>query len=114
MTWKTRMGGFLTKSDHLFLINKMKTNRNDNPTIVHEVQSDFVCLKENFGINSKMFRGDARNGFEISKGDARNGFEISKGDASYMNKSDAPSATSVSRVIYKCEFDKWSPNESMR
>ena len=103
MTWKTRMGGFLTKSDHLFLINKMKTNRNNNPTIVHEVQSDFVCLKENFGINSKMFRGDARNGFEINKG-----------DASYMNKSDAPSATSVSRIIYKCEFDKWSPNESMR
>ena len=97
MTWKTRMGGFLTKSDHLFLINKMKTNRNNNPTIVHEVQSDFVCLKENFGINSKMFRGDARNGFEISE-DARNGFEISKGDA----------------TKYKCEFDKWSPNESMR
>jgi hypothetical protein len=101
------MGGFLTKSDHMFLINKMKTNRNNNPTIVHEVQSDFVCLKENFGINSKMFRGDAsikhfeiskdaRNGFEISK-DARNGFEISK-DA----------------TKYKCEFDKWSPNESMR
>jgi hypothetical protein len=103
------MGGFLTKSDHMFLINKMKTNRNNNPTIVHEVQSDFVCLKENFGINSKMFRGDARNGFEISKGDAsikhfeiskdaRNGFEISKGDA----------------TKYKCEYDKWSPNESMR
>ena len=84
----------------------MKTNRNDNPTIVHEVQSDFVCLKENFGINSKMFRGDARNGFGISEGDARNGFGISEGDA--------PSATSVSRVIYKCEYDKWSPNESMR
>jgi hypothetical protein len=81
------MGGFLTKSDHMFLINKMKTNRNNNPTIVHEVQSDFVCLKENFGINSKMFRGDARNGFEISEGDA---------------------------TKYKCEFDKWSPNESMR
>jgi uncharacterized protein YigE (DUF2233 family) len=90
------MGGFLTKSDHMFLINKMKTNRNNNPTIVHEVQSDFVCLKENFGINSKMFRGDARNGFGISK-DARNGFEISE-DA----------------TKYKCEFDKWSPNESMR
>ena len=88
----------------------MKTNRNNNPTIVHEVQSDFVCLKENFGINSKMFRGDAsieRVGiiegdasikhFEISK-DARNGFEISKGDA----------------TKYKCEYDKWSPNESMR
>ena len=85
----------------------MKTNRNNNPTIVHEVQSDFVCLKENFGINSKMFRGDARNGFGISEGDASiKHFEISKGDA--------PSATSVSRVIYKCEFDKWSPNESMR
>ena len=98
MTWKTRMGGFLTKSDHMFLINKMKTNRNNNPTIVHEVQSDFVCLKENFGINSKMFRGDASiKHFEISK-DARNGFEISKGDA----------------TKYKCEYDKWSPNESMR
>ena len=83
----------------MFLINKMKTNRNNNPTIVHEVQSDFVCLKENFGINSKMFRGDARNGFEISKGDASiKHFEISKGDA----------------TKYKCEYDKWSPNESMR
>jgi hypothetical protein len=92
------MGGFLTKSDHMFLINKMKTNRNNNPTIVHEVQSDFVCLKENFGINSKMFRGDASiKHFEISK-DARNGFEISEGDA----------------TKYKCEYDKWSPNESMR
>jgi hypothetical protein len=91
------MGGFLTKSDHMFLINKMKTNRNNNPTIVHEVQSDFVCLKENFGINSKMFRGDASiKHFEISK-DARNGFEISE-DA----------------TKYKCEYDKWSPNESMR
>lgn len=98
MTWKTRMGGFLTKSDHMFLINKMKTNRNNNPTIVHEVQSDFVCLKENFGINSKMFRGDARNGFGISEGDASiKHFEISE-DA----------------TKYKCEFDKWSPNESMR
>jgi hypothetical protein len=82
------MGGFLTKSDHMFLINKMKTNRNNNPTIVHEVQSDFVCLKENFGINSKMFRGDA----------SIKHFEISKGDA----------------TKYKCEYDKWSPNESMR
>ena len=97
MTWKTRMGGFLTKSDHMFLINKMKTNRNHNPTIVHEVQSDFVCLKENFGINSKMFRGDALNGFEISK-DALNGIKISE----------AP------KVKYECEYDKWSPNESMR
>ena len=74
----------------------MKTNRNHNPTIVHEVQSDFVCLKENFGINSKMFRGDALNGFEISKGDALNGIKISEN-----NK-------------FECEYDKWSPNESMR
>lgn len=66
----------------------MKTNRNHNPTIVHEVQSDFVCLKENFGINSKMFRSDASiNGIKIS---------------------DAP------KVKYECEYDKWSPNESMR
>ena len=64
----------------------MKTNRNHNPTIVHEVQSDFVCLKENFGINSKMFRSDASiNGVEINGG----------------NK-------------FECEYDKWSPNESMR
>ena len=74
----------------------MKTNRNHNPTIVHEVQSDFVCLKENFGINSKMFRSDALNGFEISKGDALNGIKISEN-----NK-------------FECEYDKWSPNESMR
>jgi len=86
MTWKTRMGGFLTKSDHLFLINKMKTNRNDNPTIVHEVQSDFVCLKENFGINSKMFRSDA---------------SIERVGINGDNK-------------FECEYDKWSPNESMR
>ena len=77
----------------------MKTNRNHNPTIVHEVQSDFVCLKENFGINSKMFRSDAAiNGVGISKGDALNGIKISE----------AP------KVKYKCEYDKWSPNESMR
>ena len=63
----------------------MKTNRNHNPTIVHEVQSDFVCLKENFGINSKMFRSDAPNSVEINGG----------------NK-------------FECEYDKWSPNESMR
>ena len=75
----------------------MKTNRNHNPTIVHEVQSDFVCLKENFGINSKMFRSDALNGVGISK-DALNGIKISE----------AP------KVKYKCEYDKWSPNESMR
>lgn len=86
MTWKTRMGGFLTKSDHMFLINKMKTNRNHNPTIVHEVQSDFVCLKENFGINSKMFRGDA---------------SIERVEINGGNK-------------FECEYDKWSPNESMR
>jgi hypothetical protein len=104
------MGGFLTKSDHMFLINKMKTNRNNNPTIVHEVQSDFVCLKENFGINSKMFRSDASiKHFEINKGDARNGFGISKGDAlNGVEISEAP------KVKYECEFDKWSPNESMR
>ena len=96
MTWMTRMDGFLTKSDHMFLINKMKTNSYDNPTMVHEVQSDFVCLKENFGINSKMFRSDALNGFEISKGDALNGIKISEN-----NK-------------FECEYDKWSPNESMR
>ena len=75
----------------------MKTNRNHNPTIVHEVQSDFVCLKENFGINSKMFRSDASiNGVGISKGDALNGIKISEN-----NK-------------FECEYDKWSPNESMR
>jgi len=51
--------------------------------MVHEVQSDFVCPKENFGINSKMFRSNALNGVEIIE-------------------------------FYKCEFDKWSPNESMR
>ena len=63
----------------------MKTNRNHNPTIVHEVQSDFVCLKENFGINSKMFRSDAPNGVGINEN----------------NK-------------FECEYDKWSPNESMK
>ena len=64
----------------------MKTNRNHNPTIVHEVQSDFVCLKENFGINSKMFRGDA---------------SIERVEINGGNK-------------FECEYDKWSPNESMR
>lgn len=59
----------------------MKTNSYDNPTMVHEVQSDFVCPKENFGINSKMFRSDAPN---------------------------------IIKKIHKCEFDSWSPNESMR
>ena len=56
--------------------------------MVHEVQSDFVCLKENFGINSKMFRSDA----SIER----------------IGISEAP------KVKYKCEYDKWSPNESMR
>ena len=75
--------------------------------MVHEVQSDFVCLKENFGINSKMFRSDALNSFGISEGDALNGVEISE---------DAP----IERVginesnKFECEYDKWSPNESMK
>ena len=73
----------------------MKTNSYDNPTMVHEVQSDFVCLKENFGINSKMFRSDAPNGFEISDASI-NGVGINEN-----NK-------------FECEYDKWSPNESMR
>ena len=76
----------------------MKTNRNHNPTIVHEVQSDFVCLKENFGINSKMFRGDASiNGVGIIEGDA----SIERVEINGGNK-------------FECEYDKWSPNESMR
>ena len=74
----------------------MKTNRNHNPTIVHEVQSDFVCLKENFGINSKMFRSDALNGVGISEDASINGVGINEN-----NK-------------FECEFDEWSPNESMR
>lgn len=57
--------------------------------MVHEVQSDFVCPKENFGINPKMFRSDA----SIKR------VGISE---------DAP------KVKYECEFDEWSPNESMR
>jgi len=73
----------------------MKTNSYDNPTMVHEVQSDFVCLKENFGINSKMFRSDALNGVGISE-DAPNDVGINEN-----NK-------------FECEYDKWSPNESMR
>ena len=96
MTWMTRMDGFLTKSDHMFLTNKMKTNSYDNPTMVHEVQSDFVCLKENFGINSKMFRSDALNGVGISEDASINGVGINEN-----NK-------------FECEFDEWSPNESMR
>jgi len=63
----------------------MKTNKQDNPTNIHEVNHDSVCPKENFEINLKMFHSDA----------------------SYAHKSDnAPK--------YKCEFDDWSPNESMR
>lgn len=85
MTWMTRMDGFVNKNAHTFLIKKMKTNSYDNPTMVHEVQSDFVCPKENFGINSKMFRSDALN----------------------------PSKRAP-KVKYECEFDSWSPNESMR
>jgi hypothetical protein len=51
-----------------------------------------------------MFRGDARNGFEISKGDASiKHFEISKGDA-----------LNACSKKFECEYDKWSPNESMR
>lgn len=61
----------------------MKTIEYDNPMIVHDVHHDFVCPKENFGINSKMFRSDAPNRVEIKN-------------------------------IHKCEFDSWSPNESMR
>ena len=33
----------------------MKTIKHDNPTIVHDVNHDFVCPKENFGKNPKMF-----------------------------------------------------------
>jgi hypothetical protein len=81
MTWMTRMDGFVNKNALTFLIKKMKTNSYDNPTMVHEVQSDFVCPKENFGINPKMFRSDA---------------------------------SVVTSKKYECEFDEWSPNESMR
>lgn len=66
----------------------MKTNSYDNPTMVHEVQSDFVCPKENFGINSKMFRSNALN--------------------------PSKRAPNIIKKIHKCEFDNWSPNESMR
>ena len=52
-------------------------NKHIDPNI-EMVGDDFVCPKENFEINLKMFH------------------------------SDAP------KVIYKCEFDDWSPNESMR
>jgi hypothetical protein len=100
MTWKMRWVGILIKKNHLFRTKTMKTNKHDNPTNIHEVNHDFVCPKENFEINLKMFHSDALY--------AHNGFEISK-DASY-HKSDAPSVSSV----FKCEFDNWSPNESMR
>lgn len=83
MTWKMRWVGILIKKNHLFRTKTMKTNKQDNPTNIHEVNHDFVCPKENFEINLKMFHSDA-------------------------HKSDAP------KVIYKCEFDDWSPNESMR
>ena len=99
----------------------MKTNRNHNPTIVHEVQSDFVRLKENFGINSKMFRSDASiervEDFEISE-DAVNGVGISE-DAS-IERFEISEDASIERVEinegnkFECEYDKWSPNESMK
>lgn len=71
----------------------MKTIEYDNPMIVHDVHHDFVCPKENFGINSKMFRSDAPNRVGVSK--------------------DAPNRVEI-KNIHKCEFDSWSPNESMR
>jgi len=105
MTWMTRMDGFVNKNAHIFLIKKMKTNSYDNPMMVHEVQSDFVRPKENFGINSKMFRSDASVSFSkdapfgINK-DTSNSFVTSKGISKGKK--------------YECEFDEWSPNESMR
>lgn len=66
----------------------MKTIKHNNPTIVNDVHHDFVCPKENFGINSKMFRSDAREALNPNK--------------------------DVPKVRYQCEFDSWSPNESMR
>jgi hypothetical protein len=80
MTWKMRWVGIVIKKNHLFRIKTMKTNKHDNPTNIHGVNHDFVCPKENFEINLKIFH------------------------------SDAPSVSSV----FKCEFDNWSPNESMR
>ena len=67
----------------------MKTNKHDNPTNIHGVNHDFVCPKENFEINLKIFHSDA---------------SYHKSDASYHKS--APK--------YKCEFDNWSPIESMR
>ena len=61
MTWKMRMGGFLNKKDHLLVIFKMRTSKHDNPTHIHEVNHDIVCIKENFGINPKIFHSDALN-----------------------------------------------------
>jgi hypothetical protein len=59
MTWKMRMGGFLNKKDHLLGIFKMRTSKHDNPTHIHEVNHDIVCIKENFGINPKIFHSHA-------------------------------------------------------
>lgn len=59
MTWKMRVGGFLNKKDHSLDMINMRTSRYDNPTHIHEVNHDIVCIKENFGINPKMFRSDA-------------------------------------------------------
>ena len=61
MTWKMRMGGFLNKKDHLLGIFKMRTSKHDNPTHIHEVNHDIVCIKENFGINPKIFHSDAHS-----------------------------------------------------
>lgn len=84
MTWKMRMGGFLNKKDHLLDMINMRTSKYDNPTHIHEVNHDIVCIKENFGINPKMFRSDAPNGVEINEGEK-----------------------------FECEYHKWSPNESI-
>lgn len=59
MTWKMRMGGFLNKKDHLLGIFKMRISKHDNPTHIHEVNHDIVCIKENFGINPKIFHSHA-------------------------------------------------------
>jgi len=61
MTWKMRMGGFLNKKDHLLGIFKMRTSKHDNPTHIHEVNHDIVCIKENFGINPKIFHSHAHS-----------------------------------------------------
>jgi len=59
MTWKMRWVGIVIKKNHLFRIITMKTNKHDNPTNIHGVNHDFVCPKENFEINLKMFHSDA-------------------------------------------------------